>query len=79
MDHTIPQLGRIRAPILIMQGLRDPTVRPRSAQYIYDHVASPDKTLVWWENSAHCITVDQERAAVWARTAEWIAAKRGDE
>jgi carboxylesterase len=57
-----------------MQGRQDRTVVPASAEYIYDHVASPDKTLVWWDHSAHCITVDQEREAVWSRTAAWIAA-----
>ena len=67
-------LPRIQAPILVMQGLHDGQVQPRSAQYIYDHVRSVDKTLVWLGQSGHCITVDQEREQVWQRTADWIAA-----
>jgi carboxylesterase len=74
MADTRRRLPQVRAPLLVMQGLRDRTVRPRSAQYIYDHVASADKTLVWWDHSAHCITVDQEREAVWSRAATWFAA-----
>ena len=74
MNRVRARLPQVRAPLLVMQGRQDRTVVPASAQYIYDHVASPDKTLVWWERSAHCITVDAERAAVWSRTATWIAA-----
>ena len=74
MNRVRARLPQVRAPLLVMQGRQDHTVVPASAQYIYDHVASPDKTLVWWERSAHCITVDAERTAVWSRTAAWIAA-----
>ena len=74
MNQVRSRLPHVRAPLLVMQGRQDRTVLPASAQYIYDHVASPDKTLVWWDHSAHCITVDQEREAVWSRTASWIAA-----
>jgi carboxylesterase len=74
MRDTRRRLGQVRAPILIMQGLRDQTVVPRSAQYIFDHVASADKTLVYLAESGHCIPIDKERRAVGERTAAWIAA-----
>ena len=42
IDQTRVLLPRIQAPILVMQGLHDGQVQPRSAQYIYDHVRSVD-------------------------------------
>ena len=36
----------------------------RNAQFIYDHVASRRKEIVYLEDSYHVITADQERGKV---------------
>jgi carboxylesterase len=55
-----------------MQGKRDRHIPPESAQIIFEELGSAEKELVWWPNSGHCITVDSEREAVWARAYEFV-------
>ncbi len=67
------ELPQVKAPALIMQGEKDHHVPPDSAQIIFEELGAADKEIVWWPNSGHCITVDSEREAVWARAYEFIA------
>jgi carboxylesterase len=69
------QLPQIRQPILIFQGKRDAQLTPQAAQIVREEVSSPDKTLVWLENSGHNLLVDGEREAVWAESYEWMMAR----
>lgn len=69
------ELELITVPTLIVHGRRDQLVYPAAAQEVYDRIASPDKTLRWFENSGHVITVDAEREQVWQLTYEWIKAR----
>jgi len=48
-------LGRVDEPILIIQSTEDQTVNPKSAEYIYEHVGSFNKTLSWKEKAPHVI------------------------
>jgi carboxylesterase len=57
-----------------MQGRHDRTIPPDAGDYIYVHAGSPDKELVFYENSGHCITEDSDREAVWARVYGFIQA-----
>ncbi len=68
-------LPAITRPLLVMQGRRDKTVRPISAQVVVDSVKSVDKELVWFERSAHIISVDGERHDVFARAAAFCRAR----
>ncbi len=52
---------KITIPALVMQGSRDETVLPKSAQYIYDHLSSYEKSILWYEKTKHIMTVDQEK------------------
>jgi carboxylesterase len=67
------ELPRIQVPALIMQGENDHHVPADSAPIIFEELGAADKEIVWWPNSGHCITVDSEREAVWARAYEFIA------
>ncbi len=60
------ELGSLRTPILVQQARYDMTVRPSSAQYIYDHVGSESKEIRWYERSGHMLPVDVDRKEVWA-------------
>lgn len=70
--NTKPELVDVNVPILIQQAKQDMTIHPRSAQYIYDHVSSVDKSLVWYERSGHMLPIDVERAQVWEDVASFI-------
>ena len=55
-----------------MQGRQDHTIQPRSAQYIYDRVASKEKNIVWLEESGHVITIDIEREQVFTEVSKFL-------
>jgi len=67
------ELPRVGVPVLLMQGRRDRHIPRESAQILFEALGTKDKEIVWWPNSGHCITVDSEREAVWARAYEFIA------
>ena len=48
-------LGDVKQPVLILQGLRDDTVRVESARYLYDHFNSSKKRIFYLEDSRHLI------------------------
>lgn len=57
-------LDRVECPALIIQSKTDETVNPKSAEVIYDGIRSPDKGLVWLENSRHVAVLDDERDVI---------------
>lgn len=65
-------LHQITAPALILHARQDSVIEPDNATYIYDHIASVDKKLVWYKNSDHIITEDYDREAVMRDVIEWI-------
>lgn len=68
------ELPQVRVPVLLMQGEKDLHIPADSARILYDELGTAEKEIVWWPNSGHCLTVDSEREAVWARTYEFIVA-----
>jgi len=68
-------LPRIVQPVLIFQGRRDKHLDPQAARIVYEAVASPDRTLVWLENSGHNVLADGEREALWAQSYDWMLAR----
>ena len=54
-------LDLIFAPIFVIQGSRDEMVDPESAQIIHDSVSSYQKSLKFYHESGHVITVDKEK------------------
>ncbi len=59
-----PHLGGIHNPTLLIQSPADTVVAPWGAQYLYDHLGSTEKRLVWLQKSDHIITLDTERQTV---------------
>jgi len=45
-------------PTLLIQARGDPTVRPDSAQYIYNELTTEEKKLIWKEVHQHVIVSD---------------------
>jgi carboxylesterase len=66
------ELPRITTPALVLQGRRDQTVVPTSAEIIYEKLGSSDKQLLWFDRSDHQLPNDVERHAVWRTIGEWI-------
>ncbi|MGI6226817.1 MAG: alpha/beta hydrolase [Peptococcales bacterium] len=66
------ELKSITNPILIIQSSLDKTVKPESAQYIYDNIGSKEKRLYWLNNSGHIATLDTERNKVFLWTEDFI-------
>jgi carboxylesterase len=59
-NQVLPNLHRIRRPVLIVQGKLDTTVDPEVPQMIYDGIRSNIKEIHWMEQSGHCVALDQE-------------------
>jgi carboxylesterase len=70
--HVRDEMAQVRSPLLLIHSPHDHTAHPDSARFIYDHVGSTDKELVWLERSYHVITLDYEKDLVFERTYEFI-------
>jgi len=51
----------IEIPALVVQARKDQMINPESADYIYDHLASENKSIKWYEESGHVVTTDVEK------------------
>lgn len=70
--HVSGQLAQVTQPLLIVQSRAERTVVPASAQFIYDHVLTDCKKLVWLEKSGHIVTLDRERETVFAEIDQFL-------
>lgn len=57
-------LDQITVPVLIIQSKVEHTVKPASAKFIYDHLNSERRQLLWLQHSGHVITLDEESTLV---------------
>lgn len=57
---TLPQLSKIKQPVLIFQGRKDMTVAPEAGEVILRGISSEIKEHHWMENSSHAIVLDGE-------------------
>jgi esterase/lipase len=55
VGHVRDCLPDVRCPALILQATEDHVVDPRSAQHVYEHIGSHDKTLHWIPSRRHGI------------------------
>ena len=60
------KLGELEQPTLIFQGKSDSVVAPQGAQWVFDGLASQDKTIHWVENANHFLPLDCDRDFVFA-------------
>jgi len=78
MQHATRRLlGRVHTPAIIFYSTRDTSIDPAAPRIILDRLGSSDKELVILHNSGHCMTVDGEREAIFARTYGFIVAHGG--
>ena len=72
IQHVDTLLPSVAVPTLIIQGRHDHTVQARSGQYIYDHIGTKEKKLIWLDKSGHIVTIDIERERVFGYIADFI-------
>jgi carboxylesterase len=65
-------LLEVTCPLRILYSHGDRSIHPRSAQFVYDRVASTDKELVDLQKSGHVITMDTEWEQVAAASHRFI-------
>lgn len=73
MHSVRDNLNQIRQPILIAYGAHDRTVPIKAAYQLAEASKHPATELVILSNSGHCVSVDQEREELIARSWQWIA------
>jgi len=57
-------LSRITCPIRLFAAREDHVVPPRNSEYIFEHVGSEDKELIWLENCYHVATLDYDKEKI---------------
>ncbi|TCO74820.1 alpha/beta hydrolase [Marinisporobacter balticus] len=60
MKQAKKNLSKITCPTLIVQSHMDQTVKPMSAQMIYDKISSKEKEILWLKRSKHVCTSGPE-------------------
>jgi carboxylesterase len=79
IQHAKRRLSQIRAPLLVVQSRTEHTVRPESADYIYQQAGSADKELFWLQKSGHIVTLDSEKEIVFKHVAAFLEKPFGGE
>jgi carboxylesterase len=70
--ETIPRLGFIRRPLLVVQGCQDARIPPEVPNIIIDNVNSVLKEIHWMGKSSHCVVLDKELESVQEITFNFI-------
>ena len=65
-------LEKIDIPCLIIQSKSEHTVKPASANYIFEHLKTKEKKLVWIEQAGHILTLSDEKTQVFKAVADFI-------
>ena len=73
MEWTKARLSEVKVPLLIIHSHEDHTAAPKSADYLYEHVASTEKEILWLKDSGHLLPLDVDRETVFARVADFFA------
>ncbi len=67
METTRPILGRVSAPLLVVQSRHDDVIWEKSGEYILNSVRSTQKELIHLENSRHKAPIDGDRHFLFER------------
>ncbi len=61
LDEVRDGLDEIHAPLFVVQARKDQMIDTASAEVIYQQASSENKTIKWYEQSGHVITVGKEK------------------
>jgi carboxylesterase len=65
-------LPQVKAPVLLAHSRTDAVIPSDNLPYIYDHLGSADKEMLWLERSGHVITEEAERELLFERILTFI-------
>jgi carboxylesterase len=70
-----PRLDEVKTPTLVVHSKCDPASRPRGAQYIYDHLGTDRKRLVWLEDAPHGLMhgSEEDKAVIHRELVEFLS------
>jgi len=72
MAEVKSRAGSINLPLLIMHGTADKLTQPSGSQWLYDSIASDDKTLKLYEGLYHEIFNEPEAPSIYKEVVEWL-------
>ncbi len=75
LPKIVPELARVQCPALIIGGREDRVVAWEEAKFIYDHIASPAKSLLILPQSHHAVLQDVDREQAMATIVDFVAAR----
>ncbi|NTW00510.1 MAG: alpha/beta fold hydrolase [Oscillochloris sp.] len=79
ISQVRPLLPKVQTPALVMHGRADTVIRPENAMAIHRQIASPQKELVWWEETGHQMLVEgPHRIKVYERIAAFVQGVAGE-
>ena len=76
LKETKPLIHKINTPLLVIQGLKDDTVKSKSAEYIYNNAVSTDKQIHYLPKSSHLVCLDVEKEVVFELVGEFIDSRQ---
>lgn len=68
-------ISLVKSPCLIIQGKKDDVVLPESATYIYEHIQSQDKELLFLPESKHMLCHDIEKEELYQAVERFLLVK----
>ncbi len=71
-EETVPHLGKIKVPTLIIHANTDFVVNPKSAIYIHQHLGSEHKEIYWFGSGHHVVMNDKKRDQLFDRIYKFI-------
>ncbi len=70
--HVRRHIGNIESPTLLMHAIEDETVSVGNAEWVYNHINSASKDIIYLGDCYHMITIDNERQTVMHETERFI-------
>lgn len=65
-------LSSVKCPVFIAHSHGDHTASPDSVGYLYEHLASEEKEVLWLEDSGHLLPLDVDREKVFESVADFF-------
>jgi carboxylesterase len=66
------KVKKITAPVLLIHSTGDETIDYFSSQWIYDHIGSSEKNIIWLERSNHVLFQDYDKDEVVRRIERFL-------
>ncbi len=73
IEDVKPELPFVTAPTLILQSESDNVSAPSSARYLYEHLGSPEKRLVYLKSPGHVIALGRDRLRLETLVEDFVA------